>query len=162
MIRNSRTSGRVSGKTLVILLVIGVLVVGAFAVWRIVLSTTDTSTGPADSDTSGTEAAPVQPPLRPGMPAYQLTEADTEALKQAGLDDPVNDLLTDLTYHPELIPREGVLGGTMRFIPSESRVISPQRVIGYYEDGHTAGRLLLEYEISAGEINWTVIQELPL
>lgn len=147
---------RLSGKVLAISLLVVVLGFGSLAVWKIAKSTQDTDTNPP------TDSISVAPPSAPpGMPAYQLTEADIEALKAKGLTDPVNDLLDDLKDHPELLPAEGTLGGTMKFWPSESRVISPSRVEAYYEDGHTGGRLLLEYEINDGEISWTVVQRLP-
>ena len=155
------TRGRIPGKVLVIVLLLAVLIVGAYAVWRITLSTKESKSGatPVPSDT--TTATTSVPAQRPGMPAYQMTEADIDALKARGLEDPINDLFNDLKNHPELIPKEGVLGGTMRFVPEESRVISPQRVNAYYEDGHTAGRVLLEYQVDSGNITWTVIQSLP-
>ncbi|MBD3402441.1 hypothetical protein GF420_06075 [candidate division GN15 bacterium] len=152
-------TGAISGKVVVVILLLAVLIMGAYAVWRISRSTEETP--PAMEP--GAELTDTIPPgpLGLGMPAYHMTQADLDTLRAMGLEDPINDLLNDLKDHPELIPEEGTLGGTMRFVPSESRIVSPERVIGYYEDGHIAGRLLLEYEVVDGEITWTVIEQLP-
>lgn len=157
----SNTHGKVSGRLLVVALLLAVLIVGAYAVWRIVLSTEestgrDTAISPVDS----TAERPGAPP-QAGMPAYQLTEEDVETLKAKGLEDPINDILNDLKNHPELIPTPGTMGGTMTFWPSESRVISRNRVNAYFEDGHIGGRLLLEFAVRDGVITWTVIERLP-
>ena len=67
-------------------------------------------------------------------------------------------ILADLARHPELIPFPGLEGGTMRFYPSQSRLIAPGWVYGYFEDGHIAGRGLFEYQTGrSGEIRWTRI-----
>lgn len=66
------------------------------------------------------------------------------------------NVLDDLTHHPELIPIKGAEGGTMRFVTSESRVLEPEWVYGYYEDGHVAGVSLYEFHRQPnGLLTWT-------
>lgn len=90
-----------------------------------------------------------------GGPVSLLVAQDVEALRDLGLANPVHDLLADLEKHPELIPSKGVLGGTMLFASSESAVLSPEWVMGYFEDGHIAGHCLLEYRVQpGGHIFW--------
>lgn len=88
-----------------------------------------------------------------------LGESDIRALKEAGLDNPPEQLRDDLMSHPELIPYEGVLGGTMGFVRHTISLLSPRWIYAEFEDGHVMGRCLLEYDItSEGAIAWTVIR----
>jgi len=84
---------------------------------------------------------------------------EKEALQKKGLQDPVNDLVSDLQQHPELIPHGGVLGGTMGFgFPDKIHVLTDRWVLAYFEDGHIAGWMLLEYQVArGGRITWRVI-----
>jgi len=68
---------------------------------------------------------------------------------------PARRILEDLARHPELIPFPGVEGGTMRFYPGQSAVISGEWAYGYFEDGHIAGRGLFEFRMEpGGRIAW--------
>jgi hypothetical protein len=87
-----------------------------------------------------------------------LDEFDIESLKKMGLKDPVHDLPRDLVAHPELIPYEGVLGGTMGFYESSVSLLSTRWAFAYFEDGHIGGRCLLEYEVEpGGRISWKIL-----
>ncbi|MEK7996117.1 MAG: hypothetical protein AAB403_20150, partial [Planctomycetota bacterium] len=81
-------------------------------------------------------------------PAIELFGWDIQAMKKKGLNDPVNQIIADLKQHRELIPYKGILGGTMNFY-DDSRiwVLTKKWVLAYFEDGHVAGYLLLEYEV---------------
>ena len=85
-----------------------------------------------------------------------LMEWDIEQLQKKGLRDPVGDLVSDLQEHPELIPHGGVLGGTMAFgFPEKIHVLTDRYVLAYFEDGHIAGWILLEYQVArGGRITW--------
>jgi hypothetical protein len=64
-------------------------------------------------------------------------------------------IIADLVRHPELIPFDGLEGGTMRFYPAQSSVIAPGWAYGYFEDGHIAGHGLFEYQAGPdGKIRW--------
>lgn len=72
-------------------------------------------------------------------------------------------VLDDLAHHPELIPLKAVSGGTMRFVPSECRVLEPNWVYGYYEDGHIAGVGLFQFHRQPGGVlTWTRIADAEL
>lgn len=94
------------------------------------------------------------------LPSYlELYSWDIERLKKKGLEAPIKDIITDLMNHKELIPYEGTLGGTMGFYHEDNiHILSPKWVFTYFEDGHTGGHMLLEYQVSnEGRISWKVI-----
>jgi len=82
----------------------------------------------------------------------QPAAADSSEQRRQGV------VLGDLAHHPELIPLKPIAGGTMRFVPSECRVLEPHWVYGYYEDGHVAGVGLFEFQRRPdGVLSWTRI-----
>ena len=91
--------------------------------------------------------------------AIELPAWDIEAMKKKGLKDPAADIIADLKQHRELIPYKGVLGGTMNFYDdSKIWILTKRWVLAYFEDGHIAGYLLLEYEVvQGGSIAWKTI-----
>jgi hypothetical protein len=91
--------------------------------------------------------------------ALDLFSWDIEAMKKKGLHDPASEITADLKQHHELIPYKGVLGGTMNFYDdSKIWVLTKKWVLAYFEDGHVAGYLLLEYEITqGGKIHWKTV-----
>ncbi len=81
-----------------------------------------------------------------------------EQLKEKGFETP-ELLLETLNDENDLIPYEGILGGTMKWWPSESRLINNEWVLGYFEDGHILGHALLEYQIDDQQnVNWKLIK----
>lgn len=90
-----------------------------------------------------------------------IDEHQIEKLQKKGLSDPVNDLRKDLMGEPELITREGVLGGIMGFYFSEGiHVLNERWVFAYFEDGHVGGSMLLRFDVLPdGGIKWEVIDE---
>lgn len=52
--------------------------------------------------------------------------------------EPEMFLLKRLEEHPELIPKEAVLGGTMRFI--SIYFINDELIVAEFEDGHVMGK----------------------
>ncbi|MBW2039986.1 MAG: hypothetical protein JRI46_10435 [Deltaproteobacteria bacterium] len=91
--------------------------------------------------------------------ASLLRSWDVARLKNKGLSNPVEDLAADLMQHRELIPFEGVLGGTVGFYSKKDiHVLTSRWVLASFEDGHVGGRMLLEYRISpGGKISWKVL-----
>ena len=84
-----------------------------------------------------------------------LYSRNIEILKEKGLSNPVQDIVSNLTKHQELIPYKGVLGGTMGFYDKEIWVLNNKWVFAYFEDGHYGGHMLLEYNVTDnGKINW--------
>lgn len=83
---------------------------------------------------------------------------DIRQLKAKGLSDPVRDLQADLAGQPELIPQEGVLGGTMHFYQDEIYVLTNRWVLAYYEDGHISGYAWMQYAVKpGGHITWIML-----
>jgi hypothetical protein len=83
--------------------------------------------------------------------------SDIAYLKSRGLENPEEDLKRDLLQNRNIIPREGVLGGTMHFTEEGIQVMNRNWVLAYFEDGHNAGNALLTYTINNGKITWRVI-----
>ncbi len=89
---------------------------------------------------------------------HQLKEKDREILISKGLQDPIHDLIQDLMKHNELIQCKGTDGGTPGFYnPSRIAVLSRDRVIADYDDGHVEGTVELTFIVSNGAISWTVV-----
>ena len=87
-----------------------------------------------------------------------LSDFDIRKLQQYGLVNPAADLKRDLEQHPELIPQGGVLGGNMHFYDDLIYILTSKWAFAYYDDGHIAGHMLLEYEVGPhGDIHWTVL-----
>lgn len=84
---------------------------------------------------------------------------EIEELRKKGLKNPVADLIADLQKHPQLIPHEGVLGGTMAFgFPEKIHILTEHYVLAYFEDGHIGGWMVLEYSVAkGGKISWRVV-----
>jgi hypothetical protein len=85
-----------------------------------------------------------------------MNEYDINEMKKSGLRNPVQDIISDLQKHRELIPYKGILGGEMGFYyKNEIRVLTNKWVLAYFEDGHYGGYLLLEYLVNSnGKITW--------
>jgi len=62
--------------------------------------------------------------------------------------------------HNELIPYQGVLGGKMGFHSGKDiYVLSIKLVRASFDDGHTNGWMLLEYQVIAeSKISWKVLE----
>ena len=82
-----------------------------------------------------------------------LDDVANELLRQKGLTDPPRQLRDSLAAHPELIPFDPVLGGTMSF--NEIALLQSPFVFANFDDGHIDGSILLEYEVEVGSsIHW--------
>jgi hypothetical protein len=82
-----------------------------------------------------------------------LNDSDINFLREKGLIDPPRQLRDSLNAHPELIPFDPVLGGTMFF--DDIAVLQYPFVFAGFEDGHIDGSMLLEYDIvSDRPIRW--------
>lgn len=86
--------------------------------------------------------------------APQLQGYMMDRLKAMGVDEP-QIILEDLLNQSDLIPYEGVLGGSM-FV-SEAWVLTDQYAMATFEDGHVMGTMLLEYQVDSGAISWKVV-----
>ncbi len=88
-------------------------------------------------------------------PVDAIGPFEIDALKERGLANPIADLKADLAKHRELIPYEGVLGGTMGFYSdADVHVLNDRWVFARFEDGHVGGFALLEYAVKDGHVTW--------
>ncbi|TCT14928.1 hypothetical protein EDC18_10478 [Natranaerovirga pectinivora] len=84
-------------------------------------------------------------------------ELSLRIIAEKGISD-INTILEDLNNNNDLIPYEGVLGGTMTWWPTESILLNERWVLGYFEDGHINGYGLLHYKIDEGmRISWELL-----
>ncbi|TKC19803.1 hypothetical protein [Robertmurraya kyonggiensis] len=92
-----------------------------------------------------------------------ITTDEFPALSQAeltnlGFTGKVDDIKEDLIRHEDIIPYKGVLGGEMHFLNDEIIVLSHEWVFAPFDDGHTGGYLLLNFEIEGGKVTqWKVL-----
>lgn len=90
-----------------------------------------------------------------------LSESDIQKLRKKGLRNPEVDLMNDLNRKQrQLIPTQGVVGGTMTI--RDSRVLNDRYAMAYYEDGHIGGYMILKYEVNNGNISWRVVDSSAL
>ncbi|MDX5418434.1 MAG: hypothetical protein LPK09_04395 [Hymenobacteraceae bacterium] len=104
--------------------------------------------------------------IPPGGTAFvdqlgSLSESDIQKLRKKGLRNPEVDLMNDLNRKQrQLIPTEGVVGGTMAI--RDSRILNDRYAMAYYEDGHIGGYMILKYEVNNGNITWKVVDKSAL
>ena len=90
-----------------------------------------------------------------------LSESDIQKLRKKGLRNPEVDLMNDLNRKQrQLLPKEGVMGGTMTI--RDSRILNDRYAMAYYEDGHIGGYMILRYEVNNGNITWRVVDSSAL
>lgn len=88
-----------------------------------------------------------------------IFDSEIRRLVENGLSNPISQLKEDLVNRNNLIPVEGVLGGTMRIYSTDQIRILPGRyVYAVFEDGHIQGNLILQYEVKDGQISWKIIE----
>lgn len=89
--------------------------------------------------------------------SFTLPDYVLEGLVNHGFKTPLA-LLEDLATHDELLPVEGVLGGSMKWWPEYSVVLNEKYVFGYFEDGHILGYALLKYSFDKDDtLKWQLI-----
>ncbi|GAU78502.1 hypothetical protein [Fusibacter sp. 3D3] len=85
-----------------------------------------------------------------------IDEFELSLIEKMGITDP-NQLSEDLMNKPELIPYEGVLGGTMAF--TQVYLISDQWAFAKFEDGHIMGSGLYQYKVGSDHsITWELVK----
>ena len=106
------------------------------------------------------EAAREEEPDNGNLVSFRpLSDYEFRQFEQRGIEDPVSFLRDRLQEQPELIPEEGVLGGTMNFYDREAiHVLNDRWVLATYDDGHIMGEILLAYEIDEQhQVDWEVV-----
>ncbi len=88
-----------------------------------------------------------------------LNDVDYSYLQKKGLREPIKQIKEDLMSKPEIIEIKGIKGGKIDFYDSRNiYILNSKWVYAFFEDGHIAGSVLLEYTINNGKINWQVIK----
>jgi len=87
---------------------------------------------------------------------YGLTENDRREFNLGA--NPERRILQELGKRIDLIPGEGVLGGTKAFVLHESVVLNRHWVLAVFEDGHVRGQALYEYKMNdQAEFSWQLL-----
>ncbi|HDQ92692.1 MAG TPA: hypothetical protein ENN89_01070 [Synergistetes bacterium] len=94
---------------------------------------------------------------------FPVPEPDWEKMKNSQRPDPKTWLTENILSRDDLIPWEGVLGGTMKiYDPSSVWFIGPNWCLAWAEDGHIGGYMLLRFETGTSEPSWRLIDtEMP-
>jgi len=91
-------------------------------------------------------------------PRDLIDSVERDWLRRAGFTAPAESLRADLMRHPELIPSEGVVGGTMAFRREGFTLLPGQHVWAIADDGHIETSLLLRYNLrSDTTVAWSVV-----
>ncbi|MBF4691929.1 hypothetical protein [Fusibacter ferrireducens] len=87
-----------------------------------------------------------------------IADFELSLIEKEGITEP-RAITTDLMNHFELIPYDGVLGGTMMF--TQVYLLNDQWVFARFEDGHIMGSAIYQYEISSDQsIQWKLIKSM--
>ena len=88
---------------------------------------------------------------------WYITNYDGEDAIKKGIENPEEFIETSLRNRPELIPMDGVLGGTMRF--GNIQLLSNQWLIADFNDGHIEGKGLYKYTLkNNGTIHFKLME----
>lgn len=87
-----------------------------------------------------------------------LPVPDWEKMKTKARPDPHSLVLESLLAREDLIPWEGIHGGTMKiYDPSLVWFIGPRWCIAWVEDGHIGGYILLRYDPATEKTQWSLL-----
>ncbi len=88
----------------------------------------------------------------------RLPVPDWEKMRTRARPDPRSLVLESLLAREDLIPWEGIHGGTMKiYDPSMVWFIGPRWCIAWVEDGHIGGYMLLRFDTDTGQIQWRLL-----
>lgn len=90
---------------------------------------------------------------------YFIKDYEIRNLKEKlNIGDPVKYIKKELEKRKDLIPIEGVLGGTMHF--SKIALLNGKWIYAFFEDGHIGGYLLIKYSVKENRnIKWEVMDK---
>ena len=100
--------------------------------------------------------------IREEMHSESLPEGfpqpDWDDLRKRKIPDPRSWLVESLVSRRDLIPWEGIHGGTMKiYDPSGVWFIGPRWCIAWVEDGHMGGYMLLRFQEDDGKPQWQLL-----
>jgi hypothetical protein len=88
----------------------------------------------------------------------RLPVPDWEKMRTRARPDPRSLVLENLLAREDLIPWEGIHGGTMKiYDPSLVWFIGPRWCIAWVEDGHIGGYMLLRFDTDTGQTQWRLL-----
>jgi hypothetical protein len=95
-------------------------------------------------------------PTAPAPPVRAISDEWLAELRRRGLSDPLRQIPASLAQHSELIPIQGVEGGTMGFYDDAGVVLlDGPWVQASYDDGHIGGTGIFEYSVGpGGRLTW--------
>ena len=101
--------------------------------------------------------------IREEMPSESLPEGfpqpDWDDLRKRKIPDPRSWLVESLVSRRDLIPWEGIHGGTMKiYDPSGVWFIGPRWCIAWVEDGHMGGNKLLRFQEHDGKPQCQILE----
>lgn len=105
------------------------------------------------------ESIPDRVPVCAQIPNHLISSDELEMLQSQGLADPIQQIVSSLSAHPELISHPGVLGGRMGFYSDEEiHVLNARTVFARFTDGHIEGSGIFEFTVDDdGGISWRVL-----
>lgn len=83
-----------------------------------------------------------------------FTQTDSLLVAKEGLQP--QQVRASLRGAEALIPIKGVLGGEMQIF--RTQLLGPRWAIAYFEDGHRAGLMLLEYAVQDAAVEWEMLR----
>ncbi len=88
----------------------------------------------------------------------RLPVPDWEKMRTRARPDPRSLAIESLMAKEDLIPWEGMHGGTMKiYDPSLVWFIGPRWCIAWVEDGHIGGYMLLRFDTDTGQTQWRLL-----
>ena len=82
-------------------------------------------------------------------------ETQGKQFLEMGIKNPKEYITNSLLHKPELIPLKPDLGGQMKFM--QIGLLGKECLIAYYEDGHTSGRAIYNYEFNNGGLEFKLV-----
>lgn len=93
-----------------------------------------------------------------GSPPVGFPQPDWDDLRKREIPDPRSWLVENLVSREDLIPWEGIHGGTMKiYDPSLVWFVGPRWCIAWVEDGHIGGFMLLRFQEDDGKPQWLLL-----
>lgn len=110
-----------------------------------------------DLEASTTDAEGTDDASAPSSP-LRLSQEERQYLEQRGLDNPEEQVLSDLMGRNELLPQDSLVGGDMAFVEQQSQLLNHRWVLATFTDGQSQGQALYEFEIGpGGDLIWVLL-----
>ena len=92
---------------------------------------------------------------------YLISDSDLKRLKEQGLGNPIEDLKNSLIENQSLLLTDSLIDGRQRILKEYIVLLIDQRVLAYWETGHSDGVIYTVYDVGDnGRITWKIIDEI--